>query len=170
MPRSLNGRHLPLKGVAELELKVVIGDATAIEADALIVNLFEGVSQPGGATGAVDRALGGAITELIAVGEIKGKLGENTLIHTLGRIPAKRIIVAGLGKQSELTLDRIRRATAEACRYARGKGAKKVATIVHGAGMGGIEAEEPPRLSLRAASWGFTPSAGISPRSRSTDR
>lgn len=114
------------------------GDVTGTEADALIVNLFEGVMQPGGATAAVDKALGGSVAELIAAGEIKGKLGENTLIHALGRIPAKRVIVAGLGKQSELTVDRIRRVTAEACRLARGKGARRLATVVHGAGAGGI--------------------------------
>jgi leucyl aminopeptidase len=128
-----------MKGGGALELKVVIGDATQIEVDALIVNLFEGVTQPGGTTGAVDRALGGPITELIAAGEIKGGSGENTLIHTLGRIPARRVIVAGLGKQSQLSVDRIRRVTAEACRYARGKGSRRLATIVHGAGAGGIE-------------------------------
>lgn len=144
-----------MKGVAELELKVVVGDATRIEVDALIVNLFEGVSQPGGATGAVDRALGGSIAELIAAGEIKGKLGENTLIHALGRIPAKRVIVAGLGKQSELTLDRIRRATAEACRYARGRGLKRVASIVHGAGAGGIEADSAAQAITEGAILGL---------------
>lgn len=129
-----------LRGGCQLELKVLSGDVTGVEADALIVNLFEGVTQPGGATGAVDKALGGSIAELISAGEIKGKLGENTLIHTMGRIPSKRVIIAGLGKQSELTLDRIRRVTAEACRLARGKGARRLATVVHGAGVGGIGA------------------------------
>ncbi len=136
-------------------MTVAIGDVTTIEADALIVNLFEGVSQPGGATGAVDRALGGPIAELIAAGEIKGKLGENTLIHALGRIPAKRIIVVGLGKQSDLTLDRIRRATAEACRLARAKGSRRVATIVHGAGSGGIEASRASQAIAEGAILGL---------------
>ena len=103
----------------------------------------------------MDRALGGSIAELVAAGEIKGKLGENTLIHALGRIPAKRVIVAGLGKQPELTLDRIRRATAEACRYARGKGSKRVATIVHGAGAGGIEADSAAQAIAEGAILGL---------------
>ncbi|MDM7998426.1 MAG: M17 family peptidase N-terminal domain-containing protein, partial [Dehalococcoidia bacterium] len=113
-----------------------------MEADALIVNLFEGVSQPGGATGVVDRALDGAITQLIAAGEIKGKSGELTLVHSLGRIPAKRVIVAGLGKQAKFNTDSVRRVSAEACRFARGKAAKRVATVVHGGGVGGIEPEK----------------------------
>ena len=75
-----------------MELKVIIADITEIEVDALIVNLFEGVSQPGGATGAVDKALNGVISQLIDSGEIKGKLGELNLIHTMDKIPAKRAV------------------------------------------------------------------------------
>jgi len=125
-----------------VELKVIIADVTEIEVDALIVNLFEGVSQPGGATGAVDKALDGAISQLIASGEIKGKLGENNLIHTLSKIPAKRVLVTGLGKQPGLNVDRVRRITSEACRFLRKKGVKRVATITHGTGVGGIEPEK----------------------------
>ena len=41
------------------------GSLTKTQCDALIVNLFEGIKQPGGATGAVDNALGGAISRQI---------------------------------------------------------------------------------------------------------
>lgn len=122
-----------------MELKVVSGDIVGLKADALIVNLFEGVTKPGGATGAVDVALGGAITQLIGSGEIKGKLNEVTLIHTLGRIEPARVLVAGLGKQTEFTLDRVRQVSAIVGRYATRLGAKRVATITHGAGLAGLE-------------------------------
>jgi leucyl aminopeptidase len=62
-----------------------------------------------------------------------------TLVHSLGKIPAKRVIVAGLGKQAQFNVDSIRRVSAEACRFARSKAAKRVATIVHGGGVGEIE-------------------------------
>jgi len=123
-----------------LEVKVVSGDITKIKVGAAIVNLFEGVEHPGGATGAVDQALGGVIIKLIAEGEIKGKLNEITLIHTLGKMEAERVVVLGLGKQEKFTLDSIRAAMAEACKFLRKLGVKQAATIVHGAGIGGMEA------------------------------
>jgi len=138
-----------------MHVKVVTGDITEIEADASIVNLFEGVGQPGGATGAVDRALDGAISRLIESGEIKGKLGDVALIHTLGRMRTARVVVAGLGKQPEFDLDKVRQVVAEACRFLRKKGARRVATITHGAGVGGIEPEQSARAIAEGAILGL---------------
>ena len=59
-----------------MHIKINYGDVTQIATPALVVNLFEGIQSPGGATGAVDRALGGAISQLIADGETRGKRGE----------------------------------------------------------------------------------------------
>ena len=123
-----------------MEIKVVQDDVTRIEVPALIVNLFEGVEQPGGATGAVDRALDGAISQLIEDGEIKGKKGENTLIHTFGKIGPSRVLVAGLGKQENFTQETVREVTASSCRYLGRRGLEQVATIAHGAGIAGLDA------------------------------
>lgn len=133
-----------------MDLRVVAEDVTATDVDALIVNLFEGVLDPGGATGAIDNALGGGIKGLIEAGELKGKLGELVLIHTLGRIPARRVLVAGLGKQEHFNLDKTRRITGDACRFLRSRGVKTIATITHGAGTGGIA----PEASAQAVSEG----------------
>ncbi len=123
-------------------VKVVAGDITEFATPALVVNLFAGVTHPGGATGAVDRALDGAITALIADGEIKGKLGEVTLVHTLGRIPAQRVVVAGLGKSADFDAGAVRRVSGDVARFLRRKGISEYATIAHGAGIGGLNAGE----------------------------
>lgn len=120
-----------------MEIKVVVGDITQIQVDAVVVNLFEGVESPGGATGAVDKALDGAITKLIEQGEIKGKLCEVSIIHSLGKIPARVVAVVGLGKQADFTVDKIRKMVAQACRSLRRLSCQRLATILHGAG--GIE-------------------------------
>ncbi|MCH7484459.1 MAG: leucyl aminopeptidase [Chloroflexi bacterium] len=122
-----------------MKIKVEIEDITQHDAKAIIVNLFQGVTSPGGATGAVDAALGGGISALISEGEIKGKTGEATLVHTLGRMPSPRVIVAGLGKQDSFNLNVIRNLMGTALRRARMTGARTVSTIVHGAGIAGLE-------------------------------
>ena len=123
-----------------MKIQAVQGDVTQIQVPALIVNLFEGVRKPGGATGAMDQALDGAISQLIEDGEIKGKKGENTLIHTFGRIGPARVVVTGLGKQDSFTQDTVREVMAGSCRYLRKRGTSPIATIAHGAGIAGLDA------------------------------
>lgn len=124
-----------------MDIQIETGNIAQHPAKAIIVNLFEGVEQPGGATGAVDKALGGGISQLIADGEIKGKKNELLLIHTLGHIPSPRVLVAGLGKQKDFNRDIIRDLMGNALRRARSAGATTVATILHGAGIAGLEPE-----------------------------
>jgi leucyl aminopeptidase len=133
-----------------MNISVRTGDIVRQRTKAIVVNLFEGVKKPSGATAVVDRALGGAISQLIEEGEIKGKYGELTLVHTLGRLPSPRVLVVGLGKESEFRLDRVRDLTASALRYLRRLGASSVASIVHGAGVGGLE----PRQCAQAMTEG----------------
>ncbi len=124
-----------------MEIKVIVGDITQIEVDAIVVNLFEGVEQPDGATAAVDKALDGFISSLISRGEIKGKFGEVSIVHTFGKLPASIVAIAGLGKREDFNVDKIRGVTGEFCRALRKLNCRKIATILHGAGMGGIEFE-----------------------------
>lgn len=122
-----------------MRIRAVAGDIAHVEADAVVANLFEGVEKPGGATAAVDHALGGAISSLISRGEIKGKAGEVGIIHTLGRMPAGIVAVAGLGKSQDFTADRIRGVAGDFSRELRKLNCRRIATILHGAGEGGIE-------------------------------
>ena len=125
-----------------MQIKVASGDISAFQADAIVVNLFEGVDVPGGGTGAVDAAMGGAITDLIASGDIRGKSGEFTLVHSMGRVPSPRVIVAGLGKASEFNIDKVRSVSGDLARFLRRHRIKDAAVITHGAGIAGLGAEE----------------------------
>ncbi len=125
-----------------MQIKVQSGDISASRAGAIVVNLFEGVTAPAGGTGAVDKALGGVISQLIEAGDIRGKSGEFTLIHSLGRVPSPRVVVAGLGKSSEFSVDKIRTLSGDLARYLRGQRLKDVAVITHGAGIAGLPAED----------------------------
>ncbi len=125
-----------------MQVNVVRGSIQDQTADTLIVNLFEGVTIPGGATGAVDKALDGAISELIANGDISGKIGEVGVLYPRGAMAAKRVLIVGLGQRDEFDLEGVRKAAAAAIKRARDLNAKQAATIVHGAGIGGLDAAD----------------------------
>ena len=142
-----------------MEIKVIVGDIAQIEADAVIVNFFEGVEKPSGATAAVDKALDGAISSLISGGEIKGKFEEVSIVHTFGKLPARIVAVVGLGKREDFTVDKIRRVTGQFCRALRKLNCHKIATILHGAGTGGVALETSAQAIAEGALlglYGFT--------------
>ena len=126
-----------------MEIRVVQGDIAQLESDCIVVNLFEGVSAPSGATGAVDQALGGAISRLIASGDFTGKAESAALLYTDGKIPSPRLLVVGLGKAEKFDLHGVRRASAVASKtLAKTGGVKNYATIVPGAGIAGLDVSQ----------------------------
>lgn len=133
-----------------MNITVLHGDITEQSAAALVVNHFEGLQNPGGATRALDAKLGGAIRALIASGDFKGKLGETMVLYPHGEILATRVIIVGLGKQDEFSLDRARQAAGAAATKAVATGCRSMATMVHGAGAGGLD----PKAAARAVAEG----------------
>jgi leucyl aminopeptidase len=117
-----------------MEIKVIAGDITKTEAGAIILGVFEGVKRPSGDLIIVDKALAGAISRLISQGEVKGKAREVNIIHSLGRLPAARVALAGLGKGEELSLDGVRMVVGEACRLLQQKEVGDAAAAVLGGG------------------------------------
>jgi leucyl aminopeptidase len=139
-----------------VELRVQQASVTDIETPLLVVNLFEGVAQPQGATGAVDKALSGQISQLIAEGEITGEPATITVIHTNGNsgLRAKRVAVVGLGKSTDSEQERFenaRIAAATAARKARDLKLDSFATIVHAAGSGGLPLETAARATMESS-------------------
>lgn len=125
-----------------MQCSITQGSITTIAADAIVVNLFEGVETPGGATAAVDAALNGAVRALVASGDFEGKAGTTALLYTEGRLPAPRVLLVGLGKAEQFDQQAARKAAASAHKaLAKLKSVKHYATIVHGAGAGGLEVE-----------------------------
>jgi leucyl aminopeptidase len=105
---------------------------------ALVVGCFEDdVSDP--LFTKVDRAMGGYLGDLYRQHEFSGKPNKTRLIHTLGRIPAERLILVGLGKKMALTGERIRQGAGAAMQAMRGTGLKGCTTLLHLAGTGGDE-------------------------------
>ncbi len=76
-------------------------------------------------TEAMDKASGGLISEVIQSKDFQGELYQPSLIYTKGTIPAKRILLMGLGKRSAFHLDKWRSAASKAAQFLRDKGVKE---------------------------------------------
>lgn len=138
-----------------MEVNVKAGPIQAQESDLIVVNLFEGVEEPGGATKAVDEALGGRIRQVLQSGDFKGKKGELLLLYPEGSLPAKRVLVVGLGPQEKFNLEVARQVSAEAAQRARDLGVRGYHTVVHGAGRGGLEVAEAAQALVEGAILGL---------------
>ncbi len=136
-----------------MEISALAGRLPEAAADTIVVNLLQGVTQPGGATRAMDEALGGAITRLVASGDFTGKLNQTAVLYPApdaAGVTATRVLLVGLGKGQELTLDRVRQVAGTAARRARDLGARSVATVLHGAGAAALS----PRAAAQALAEG----------------
>jgi leucyl aminopeptidase len=137
-----------------MRISVQQGNIIESEAKAIVVSVLEGADLSG-ATATVDQALNGIISQLTAEGEIRGKEGELTLVHTLGRIPAPRVLVLGLGKADSFALPTLRNGVAGATRYLRRTGAASVATVPMSAGGLGQDADAVAQAIVEGALLGL---------------
>jgi len=136
-----------------MQIGVKQGSLAEIACDVVVVNLFEGVTHPGGATGAVDKALDGIITNYaIEKDGFKGKFGDTYILQTYGKIPADKVLLVGLGKQEEFDFNKIRHLSSKVIKKCKSVlKAKTVCSILHGAGIGGMDPFEVARMITEGA-------------------
>ncbi|GER94551.1 leucyl aminopeptidase [hot springs metagenome] len=95
-----------------------------IKADALVLPLFENDSID--IYSDIDFIVGGIIKRLINSKEFTGKQNQTALLHVRD-INSDRILLIGLGKQSDITTNRIREAGGKAFSFLRDIGVKDIA-------------------------------------------
>ncbi len=137
-----------------MEFKVITGDIAQTAVDAILVPHFE-AEHLEEALAKIDAALGGAVSQLAKEGEIKGKFKEVTIIHTLGKLPAGRVVVVGMGKLSELSGDKVREVVAETCRQLRRKGVSTIASNALGVAISGIDYTTAAQVMVEGAYLGL---------------
>ena len=138
-----------------MEISVVQGNIAEQAVDCIVVNLFEGVTRTGrrhrcGRQGAERRD-----QPADRRGDFTGKAGSTALLYTDGEICRTRVLVVGLGDGREV---RYHRRRARQRRWpiktlAKAKGVKHYATIVHGAGIGGLDPAAAARPWRKARCW-----------------
>ncbi len=128
-----------------MKIDVKKGNLDRFVTPAAALFLFEGEG-PAGSAALLDGASGGLVTELLKAGDFKGKLHATALLYPGKALRARRLILVGLGKRNEVTLDRIRGAFAAAAREARRLDAKDLAVSADI----GLPEEKPERIAAAA--------------------
>ncbi len=106
-------------------------DPLTVEADALIFAVKSSdKSVDLGSLGArFDEILGGALAAFVSDTGFTGGRGRTLSMATVGKVPARRIILAGLGS-GDVSAESIRRGYGAAVQVARDAGAKRVALVL----------------------------------------
>ena len=101
------------------------GRAEKYPCELLLLFSFESTGQLEGSIQNVDLEWKGFISTLMKQGDFKGELFETRLFYTQGALPAKRVLLTGLGKKEEIDLEKWRGAASKAGQYIRNAGMKQ---------------------------------------------
>jgi leucyl aminopeptidase len=110
-----------------MQIRVEKGRAEKYPCELLLLFSFEFPEPLEGPIKSADLEWKGFISSLMNQGDFKGELFERRLFYTQGALPAKRILLTGLGKRGEFDLEKWRGAASKAGQYLRDAGLKKFA-------------------------------------------
>ena len=102
-----------------MQVGVKAGRVETEATEALVLMLCEGDHLSEQSAASIDKAMRGALTDLLKSKEFEGKPGEVVLLHTQKAIPAKRVLLVGVGKKASAGLDTIRQAMGYAAKRVR---------------------------------------------------
>jgi len=121
-----------MKDIISVSVKAKKTEPQLAKADVLCLGIFEEETKKLCAIcGRLDKKLGGAIKDMIRLGDFKGKAKTTALVYTQGKISAKRIMLVGLGKRDVFDADGLRKAAAAAAHNAIDLKAKRLAVYLH---------------------------------------
>ncbi|MED4963045.1 M17 family peptidase N-terminal domain-containing protein [Heyndrickxia coagulans] len=95
------------------------GDPLECLEDCLVIGLQQVPKKFGGLLGGLDNRFGGALTELVKSGDLSARAGNLSVIHTLGKLPVKRLLFIGLGNPKELRKEHLKRMFGKAVKHIR---------------------------------------------------
>lgn len=105
----------------------VIDELRSRSTDVLIVYIFEDIALEGKLM-SLDQSLGGAISNLLKLGDFTGASGQVVVLYPHKKIPAERVIVTGMGSEDNFGLETIRRGAANAILKVYELGAQNIST------------------------------------------
>ena len=113
-----------------MKISVKSGTAEKESTEVMVINLFEDTKKIPSELNACNKASGGIISNLLESKDFTGKLNETIMIPTYRKIMPKRLMLVGLGKSTELSLDKIRQAAGTAARVIQSKKLKNFSVLL----------------------------------------
>ncbi len=113
-----------------MNITVKKGSLAEVKTGAIILAFCAGEKKLSGPAAVINQKSGGLLSDLIKSGDFEAKPSQVSVIYTKDSMPAKRIALVGLGKKSELNLEKIRNAFARVMQHLRGLNIKDAATAM----------------------------------------
>lgn len=107
-----------------MKIMVKEGKLAAVKDEIIMVGIFEGKDGIKEAARTLDSALEGMIAEIIQRGDFKGELYKTFLIYRTQKIASRCVLLIGLGKEKDCTLDKVRGVASSGARFIRDMGIK----------------------------------------------
>lgn len=123
-----------MKQIIEVELKTAVSKLAECKTQMLVIGHFSDSKKPIPEVFELCKKLGGAIEQIVKLGDFKGKEGTNSVIYGNAGVPgigAERVLMVGLGEQKKATIDTVRKAAALAANKAVGMKLKSMAIAIH---------------------------------------
>jgi leucyl aminopeptidase len=125
-----------------MKIHVKQGRLSHEPSEVTLIGFFEDEKKAGENLRMLEKSLAAQMLEIVRSGEFEGKHLQLSLVHARFKNPVKRILMVGLGKSKDCTLERIRMAMGKAAQYVRDLGLNSFCTPLIAHGLKGIPPAE----------------------------
>ncbi|WP_046721766.1 M17 family peptidase N-terminal domain-containing protein [Heyndrickxia coagulans] len=131
--------------------EICTGDPLECREDCLVIGLQQVPKKFDGLLEKLDNRFDGELTELVKSGDLSAHAGSLSVIHTLGKLPVKRLLFIGLGNPKEIRKEHLKRMFGKAVKHIRKMRWATAAVFLDTFCAGTISGEEAVQLLGEAA-------------------
>lgn len=125
-----------------MNIELLQGNILEKTCDLLALYQFKDAKRLTGVAGAADQEMAGAISALIEQKSFVGKLGENMVFPTFGKMKARSVVLIGLGDKKKFNADAVRKIGGYLVKLSREHKMRSAATNLPGCETGDLPARE----------------------------
>jgi leucyl aminopeptidase len=123
-------------------LSIVKAGNELAEDEALLLSSLEEVKKFVGVFKTVDQKLSGALSHLFETGDFTGKTGQTAVLYPGEKLRFGKVILVGLGRRDQITIEGVRRAFGFAGRKVRELKVKSISVQAFESGLAGAKLPE----------------------------